>query len=123
MSKPLAVTLPLMPRVTIQVGGPEPSVRPPFPDNPWQSLPHGAPSLVQLRTDACPASRRHAAREGRSVPAGIVTPRCPGEGQPRASGSAAPLATCPIEGKDTPVRRTAATLSIVLGSLLIIGGV
>jgi len=33
------------------------------------------------------------------------------------------LSACPIEGKDTTVRRTAATLSIVLGSLLIIGGV
>src|SRR5215213_7805602 len=34
-----------------------------------------------------------------------------------------PPTHAPIEGKDTTVRRTASTLSIVLGSLLILGGV
>jgi hypothetical protein len=34
-----------------------------------------------------------------------------------------PPTHAPIEGKDTTVRRTSATLSVVLGSLLILGGV
>jgi hypothetical protein len=114
-----------MARVTIHVGGPSRPARPAFTDNPWQPNSTRLAVLVQLSTDAFTASRRNADREGRSVPEAIVSPQL--SRRPLTPGQLAPQRRClrahaPIDGR-TPVRKTAYTLSIVLGSILIIGGV
>ena len=53
------------------------------------------------------------------------TSRCPIGRQPRAAAAATPSYTQrrPNRGKDTPCEELASTLSIVIGSILIIGGV
>jgi hypothetical protein len=60
-----------MPRVIIHVGGPGP-LRTAGTENPTDFARLAV--LVQLRIDACTASRRNADREGRSVPEAIVSP-------------------------------------------------
>jgi hypothetical protein len=113
-----------MPRVTIHLGGPGPLRTAGIHGQSMATNSTRLAVLVQLSTDACTASRRNADREGRSVPEAIVSPSCPGDRQPRAAASPAPLSASarPIDGR-TPVRKTTYTLSIVIGSILIIGGV
>jgi hypothetical protein len=61
---------PLMPRVTIHVGGPEPLRTAGIHGQPMDPIPQGLAVLIQLST----ASRRNADREGRSVPEAIMSP-------------------------------------------------
>ena len=113
-----------MPRVTIHLGGPGPLRTAGIHGQPMATNSTRLAVLVQLSTDACTASRRNADRQGRSVPAAIVSPQLPR--RPLTQGSCLPSAVVcertPIDGR-TPVRKTTYTLSIVIGSLLIIGGV
>jgi hypothetical protein len=65
---------PLMPRVTIHVGGPGPLRTAGIHRQPMATDSARLAVLVQLSTDAFTASRRNADRERRSVPAAIVSP-------------------------------------------------